>query len=290
MAERLKKSQQELDGLNRDLSRRMEEKTREVTEHMRTLELAERLAALGKVASGVAHEINNPLGIIINRIECIEADAGQLGVPPDLARDLQAIRLQAERILRVTRSMLSLSSGTAPTFKAIEVACVIRSCLAISSERMGARDVRLLSDCEPDACPVMGDRDRLETVILNLLNNAIDAVQNVTGRERRVDIHCRTVKQNGETWITVTVEDNGPGIPSKLKNRIFEPFFTTKPTGEGHGLGLFLCHTIVSEHRGRIDVAETGAGTAVTVWLPAWPGAETRLQEQTWSQQEKFSS
>ena len=291
MAEQLRKSQEDLEGLNRDLARRMEEKTQEVAEHLRTVELAERLAALGKVASGVAHEINNPLGIIINRIECIEAEAAQLQVPDGLVRDLQTIRLQAERILRVTRSMLSLSRGTAPTFKPIELTAVVRSCLVMASERTAARDVRLTCEFDPDVLPVMGDRDRLETVILNLVNNAVDAVQNrMAGQGGHVSVQCRTLRNADGAGVVIRVEDNGPGIPAKLRDRIFEPFFTTKPSGEGHGLGLFLCHTIVAEHRGRIGVAETTTGTAVTVWLPALLGMDATAKESTWDRQKEYSS
>lgn len=290
MADHLQKSQQELDSLNRDLARRMEEKTHEVAEHMRALELTERLAALGNVASGIAHEINNPLGIIINRIECMEAEARQMSVPDELIRDLQAIRIQAERILRVTRSMLSLSRGAAPTFKPVDVTTVIHSCLAMSAERMEARHVRLLCELARDVLPVMGDRDRLETVILNLVNNAVDAVQNRSERDGRVSVRCRTIKNADGTWVMIEVDDNGPGIPAKLRDRIFEPFFTTKPTGEGHGLGLFLCHAIVAEHRGRIELAETESGALFKVLLPVLPGAESFQKETAWSRQAKSLS
>jgi signal transduction histidine kinase len=290
MADHLQRSQQELDTLNQDLARRMEERTHEVAEHMRALELTERLAALGNVASGIAHEINNPLGIIINRIECMEAEASQMAVPHELVRDLQAIRSQAERILRVTRSMLSLSRGAAPTFKPIDVTTVIRSCLAMSAERMEARRVRLLCDLDRDVLPVMGDRDRLETVILNLVNNAVDAVQNRPEGDGRVSVQCRTIRNDTGNWVMIEVEDNGPGIPPKLRDRIFEPFFTTKPTGEGHGLGLFLCHAIVAEHRGRIELAETESGALFKVLLPVLPGTESLQKETAWSQQAKSLS
>ena len=290
MADHLQKSQEELDSLNRDLARRMEEKTHEVAEHMRALELTERLAALGNVASGIAHEINNPLGIIINRIECMEAEARQVSDPDELIRDLQAIRIQAERILRVTRSMLSLSRGTAPTFKPVDVATVIRSCLAMSAERMEARKVRLQCDLDGDALPVMGDRDRLETVILNLTNNAVDAVQNRSEGEGRVLVRCRTIKNAEGDWVMIEVEDNGPGIPPKLRDRIFEPFFTTKPTGEGHGLGLFLCHAIVAEHRGRIELTESESGARFRILLPVLPGTQPHQKEVAWSRQAKSLS
>src|SRR5581483_1700991 len=128
----------------------------------------------------------NPLGILLNRIECIEAEAAQAPLPEELARDLAAIRGQAERILRVTRSMLSLSRGAATTLKPLDVNCVVRSALAVAAERAQAQRVRVEPVLAPDLPPIMGDRDRLETVVLNLVNNAIDAVRGAGGAGRVV--------------------------------------------------------------------------------------------------------
>ncbi|HXF93725.1 MAG TPA: ATP-binding protein [Nitrospiraceae bacterium] len=281
MADRLKASRAELETLNRTRACRVDEKTQEAAAQMRKLELTERLAALGKVASGIAHEINNPLGIIINRIECMEAEAAQLPLPADVMRDLQAIRAQAERILRVTRGMLTLSRHAATTFKPIDVACVIRTALAVAAERVAARGVRLDSIIEADLPPVMGDRDRLETVLLNLVNNAVDAAQEGPG-PAVVTVTADRVRNRQDDWVTVRVSDTGPGIPEELMERVFDPFFTTKPIGEGHGLGLFLAHGIVTEHRGRIEVANGGPGAVFTVWLPALPSPETSEQDLQW--------
>lgn len=139
MADRLKASRVELETLNADLARRVEEKTAEVTEHLKQLQFAERLATLGKVASGIAHEINNPLGIILNRIECMEVEAAQLGVSEEQQRDLLAIRTQADRISRVTKSMLALSRGAATVLKPMDVNCVLRACIEASKERAAAK-------------------------------------------------------------------------------------------------------------------------------------------------------
>ncbi len=280
MAANLQQSRAELEALNQELARRVEEKTAEVASQMRKLELSERLAALGKVASGVAHEINNPLGIIVNRIECMEAEATDWPLPQDVARDLAAIRAQAERISRVTQSMLSLSRGAATTLKPIDLNCLIRSTLTVAGERVSARGLTIESVLDPALPPVMGDRVRLETVVLNLINNAIDAVQSLGG-EGRIRVESgRAPTAEGE-WVTVRVLDNGPGIPAAMLGRIFDPFFTTKPAGQGNGLGLFLSYAIVAEHRGRLEAANGGPGAILTVSLPALGGA-TQEQESGW--------
>lgn len=289
MADRLKTSRGELERLNEDLARRVEEKTREITKHMQSLELAERLATLGKVASGIAHEINNPLGIILNRIECMETDAARLPMPAEVSRDLTTIRSQAERISRVTKSILTFSRGTVSTLKPVEVNAVVRSCVGIAGERLSALSVRLECALAQSLPPVMGDRDRLETVILNLVNNAIDAVS-AQGSNGLVTVGTTTVQMDGQPWVQVTVSDNGPGIPNEIIARVFDPFFSTKPAGQGTGLGLFLTYGIVADHRGKIEVGNGEPGAFFSVILPT-VGRRTGMEEEArWESQAKYSS
>lgn len=288
MADRLMASRTELEGLNKDLARRVEEKTQEVTRHMRSLELAERLATLGKIASGIAHEVNNPLGIILNRIECMEADAARSPIPDAVRRDLLAVKVQAERISRVTKSILAFSRGSVSTLKPIDLNCVVRSCVGIASERVSALSVELESRLAPLLPPVMGDRDRLETVVLNLINNAIDAV-NLLGKDGIVTVRTRPMQMDGRLGVELTVSDNGPGIPSEIIGRVFDPFFSTKPAGQGTGLGLFLAYGIVVDHRGRIEVKNGETGAQFAVALPAvWCDALVE-EEGIWESQGKFS-
>ena len=286
MADRLKASRAELEALNQDLTSRVEEKTAEVTRHLRKLELSERLATLGKVATGIAHEINNPLGIILNRIECIEAEATQMPLPEDLARDLAAIRAQGERISRVTKSMLALSRGAATTLKPIDLNCVLRASLTAAGERVAVHGVRIDSALDPELPPVMGDRDRLEIVMLNLLNNAIDAVQGCNGQGIVTVRSARRFTDEGE-WVEVTVSDNGPGIPDEVLDRIFDPFFTTKEASQGTGLGLFLSYGIVSDHRGRLEVKNRAVGAEFSVSLPALTTVPERPKGTLWESREK---
>ncbi|MFO0699816.1 MAG: cache domain-containing protein [Nitrospira sp.] len=288
MADRLKASRAELEGLNKDLTRRVEEKTQEITKHMRSLELAERLATLGKVASGIAHEINNPLGIILNRIECMEADAARSPISAEVRRDLLAVKAQAGRISRVTKSILTFSRGSVSTLKPVDVNCIVRACSDMASERILALSVRLECSLAPSLPPVMGDRDRLETVILNLINNGIDAVsqERINGV---VTVRTRTAQMDGKPGIEVLVSDNGPGIPNDIIGRVFDPFFSTKPAGQGTGLGLFLAYGIVSDHRGRIEAKPGETGALFVVALPALGYGTKEDEGAIWESQEKSS-
>ena len=288
MADRLQASRNELEGLNRDLARRVEEKTKEVTRHMRNLELAERLATLGKVASGIAHEINNPLGIILNRIECMEADSVRSPIPVEVRRDLLAVKAQAERISRVTKSILTFSRGSVSTLKPVDINCVVRSCIGIASERVSALSVGLECILDPLLPPVMGDRDRLETVILNLINNGIDAVSSL-GVDGAVTVRTRAGQMDGRSGVEVIVSDNGPGIPSEILGRVFDPFFSTKPAGQGTGLGLFLAYGIVGDHRGRIEAKNGEAGALFVVALPAVGYRTASDEEGIWESQARYS-
>ena len=287
MADRLRASRQELESLNTELTHRVEDKTAEITRQMRKLELSERLATLGKVASGIAHEINNPLGIILNRIECMEADAAQSNVPDEVARDLVTIRAQAERISRVTRSILTFSRGTVSMLKPLDLNCVARTCVAMAGERMTGLSVRIDMDLAPGLSPVMGDRDRLETVLLNVINNAIDAVT-ACGDQGVVTVRTACVQITGEEWVQISISDNGPGVPPAIVDRIFDPFFTTKPAGQGTGLGLFLSYGIVSDHRGRIEVRNNNVGAVFEIYLPAVSLGESVHEGAPWGLQEKF--
>lgn len=289
MAERLQASRAELEGLNEALARRVEEKTREITRHMRSLELAERLATLGKVASGIAHEINNPLGIILNRLECMEADASGSLLPGEVRRDLLAVRAQAERILRVTRSILTFSRGTVTTLKPVDINGVVRSCVGIASERVSALSVGLESITASSLPLVMGDRDRLETVILNLINNGIDAVSPL-GANGLVSVRTRLAQVDGRAGVQIIVSDNGPGISNEIIDRVFDPFFSTKPAGQGTGLGLFLTYGIVSDHRGSIEVKNLSTGAIFSVLLPAVGCSSEGEEERVWVSLEKSSS
>ncbi|BFU95190.1 MAG: hypothetical protein NTNFB02_19120 [Nitrospira sp.] len=283
MADRLKTSRSELEALNVDLARRVEEKTAEATEHMKRLQFAERLATLGKVASGIAHEINNPLGIILNRIECMEVEAAHLPLSEEQRRDLLALRTQADRILRVTKSMLALSRGSATVLKPMDLNCVLQSCIEASKDRAAVKDVRIEAALSPGLPPIMGDRDRIETVMLNLINNALDAAREGT-QPGCVTVRSEESRGKEGDLVVVRISDTGPGIPEEMLGRIFDPFFTTKDEGQGTGLGLFLSYGIVADHRGRLEIENGRRGAVASVFLPALVPVSESHQEAGWEQ------
>lgn len=217
----------------------------------------------------------------------MEADAAQSNVPDEVARDLVTIRSQAERISRVTRSILTFSRGTVSMLKPLDLNCVARTCVAMAGERMTGLSVRIGMDLAPVLSPVMGDRDRLETVLLNVINNAIDAVT-ASGEQGVVTIRTARVQINGDEWVQISISDTGPGVPSAIADRIFDPFFTTKPAGQGTGLGLFLSYGIVSDHRGRIEVRNDSVGAVFDIYLPAVGLGESVHEGAPWGLQEKF--
>lgn len=216
----------------------------------------------------------------------MEADAAQAGVPEQVGRDLVTIRTQAERISRVTRSILTFSRGTVSMLKPLDLNCVARTCVAMAGERVAALAVRIDAQLAPEVSPVMGDRDRLETVLLNLINNAIDAVTGFDG-QGIITVSTARVPIDGDEWVRISVSDNGPGVPTAILDRIFDPFFTTKPAGHGTGLGLFLSYGIVSDHRGRIEVRNNAVGAVFDVYLPAVEFGNRVHEGASWGLQEK---
>ena len=158
---------------------------------------------------------------------------------------------------------------------------MIRSSLAVAGERPSSKGITIAADLAETLFPVMGDRVKLETVILNLVNNAIDAVQPL-GKQGHITVQSRGSKQAGGDMVTITVRDNGPGIPRDTIDHVCEPFFTTKPAGEGNGLGLFLTCGIIAEHRGRLDVDNGETGAVFTVHLPALGEVTNTNEESVW--------
>jgi PAS domain S-box-containing protein len=224
----------------------------------------DRLASIGRLAAGVAHEIGNPL----TGIACVAQNLPFDMDPAVVEERAELIVEQTRRIDRIVRSLVSFSHAgvgaaaeDAPSvsepFKVRDAVEEAMDLVRLSRQARGVESINLCSD----GLLVEGDRNKLIQVFVNLLTNACDASS--TGA--RVEVSAR--RQNGETRIAVA--DSGAGIPEAVRDRIFEPFFTTKVAGEGTGLGLSLVYSIVREHRGSVEVTSTeGVGTTITVVLP----------------------
>jgi PAS domain S-box-containing protein len=233
---------------------------------------AARLSALGMMAGGVAHEINNPLGIIHALASDLRDMVKEEGsVPPELvARNSARIRETADRIARIVKSLRQISrEGSRDKLRPARVGKVMEATLAICRERFKANAVKLLL---PQAIPELSVPCRevqIEQILLNLLQNAFDAVAEQPG-EKWVRLNIQSTEES----VIFSVTDNGPGISEELQTHIMEPFFTTKPIGKGTGLGLSLSKSIAEEHGGKLEYSEDHGHTCFSLVLPLAREAE----------------
>jgi PAS domain S-box-containing protein len=231
-----------------------------------------RLSALGMMAGNIAHEINNPVGIIhalaSNLIDMVEQEEG---APPDLVvRNGRRIRETAERISGIVKSLLQISrEGSSDRFFPTRISKILDETLEICRARFRSNGVKLILPAEVPELSVSCREVQIAQVLLNLLQNAFDAVVDQKGeRWVRVDVTPH------DDSVEISVTDSGPGIPPELRPRIMEPFFTTKPVGKGTGLGLSLSKTIAEEHGGRLEFGEDHGRTRFSLSLPMVKQAE----------------
>jgi two-component system NtrC family sensor kinase len=226
------------------------------------LQRASRMAALGTLAIGVAHEIATPLGVIAGRAEQLVPRAGD----DRTRRGLQAILEQVKRIDEVIRGLLGLARGVAPAGEQVEPRAVVDAAVALVEHRFKKAGVPLRREVAPALPAISGDARLIEHALVNLLLNACDACR--AGGEVVVRVSAR--HDPPQRQVVFTVADTGAGISEADLSRVVEPLFTTKPVGEGTGLGLAIAREIVSSHRGELALGPGPAGgTVVTVWLPA---------------------
>jgi signal transduction histidine kinase len=224
--------------------------------------IAQRLAATGKLAAGLAHEINNPLGGMRNAVRAL----GRGDLPAE--RQTLYLGLLEDGLARIELIVKRFLSFTprAPDARSIDLVDVVERSIALAEHRIEQADCELQVRLpERGTAVVFGDATELQQVVLNLLLNAADALGSHEGRRRvRVDVG----RHEGEVLVRVT--DTGPGIPQADQDRCFDMFFTTKGVGEGTGMGLAVAHTIVTNHGGSIKlVSRPGEGAAFTIYLPS---------------------
>ena len=238
---------------------------------------ADRLTALGTLAAGVAHEINNPLAYVILNLQYLIRELprfqGNSGHLSRLFERLGEARHGVERVSTIVRDLRTLSRTDPDQRALVNLERVLRTALRVAGSHIDGR-AQVIEQYE-DVPPVEGSAARLEQVFLNLLVNAAQALPPETAQTNQIKV---TMRSAGERHVTVEVRDNGLGIPPELIDRVFDPFFTTKPTGLGTGLGLPICHSIVKSLGGEIGVESSpGDGTVFRVTLPARPQATKLL-------------
>jgi two-component system NtrC family sensor kinase len=231
---------------------------------------SQRLAAIGELAAGIAHEINNPLAIIRQEAELIQfflKKHPSLGPEEigELQGALREIISQVDRSAEITRNLLDFARKRDPVLQGVEVNKLIEDMARLVEKEARLKGIQIIRQYDPELPLIFSDAPQLRQVILNLLTNAAHAI----GKDGRITV---TTCTSGEDAIAVTVADTGCGIPPEDLEKIFDPFFTTKPPGQGTGLGLSICHGIILRLCGRITVdSRVGAGAAFTITLPLLP-------------------
>jgi PAS domain S-box-containing protein len=240
------------------------------------LEQTERLVTIGQMAAGVAHEINNPLNAIVGMAELLCEDLEDEGAK----RMAEHIREQALRIGRITKNLLTFARPRPQEFAPVDINDVVREVVEMKSYQLRSNNIAVVLNLTEPLPKVLGDKLQLQQVLLNLINNAEDAMSEQGGGTLSI-----TTEQAGG-FVRLIVEDTGKGIPPELLPHIFDPFFTTKPVGKGTGLGLAIVYGIVTGHGGRIWAENKPEGGAkFVVELPVALQAE--IQSQTLTEKRK---
>ncbi len=257
----LRKSNDEIGVLSEsfnEMSLKMEEdieKLKQMNEHMLR---ADRLAAMGTLAAGVAHEINNPLASMSSMIQSIRRE---VDLDADTAEQLEIVSTQIDRIAGVTKALTDFSR-TRPTMKrAVRIEDVLDSALQLAAYDAAFSRLETVSQIPQDLPEIWADPDQLQQVFLNLLLNARDAMPD--GGSISINVRLERNK------IVIEIEDSGTGMDANILSKAFTPFYTTKPAGTGTGLGLAVCYGIITSHDGDIELtSEENDGTKATIILP----------------------
>jgi signal transduction histidine kinase/ligand-binding sensor domain-containing protein len=261
----------------RELEKRVDARTGElraalerVAQSERSVRIAERMASIGTLAAGVAHEINNPLAFLCANVDFALQELRDVSTPFDASRvgeivsALSEASEGAQRVKVIVRDLKTFSRAEAGPPTSVDVRAVFETALNLSRNTLTQR-ARLVTDLQP-VPPVRGEEGRLAQVLVNLLVNAAQAV--APGAADRNEIHARCLTAE-DGWILAEVRDTGSGIAPENLQRIFDPFFTTKPVGVGTGLGLSICHGLISAMGGTIQVeSAVGKGTTFRIRLP----------------------
>ena len=266
-----------------DYSRHLESKIKNAMDRLRESQhiilRSEKLASIGKLASGVAHEVLNPVNIIGMHSQSWLRDTN---IEPKLRKSFEVIDEQVHRTARITDGLRRFSRQTEPERNRIDLHDLLSETLHLVAHELRLQEIDVVQDLESNLPEVLGDKDQLAQVFLNLLTNAQDAMPD--GGRLSLRGRCgipdglmaaggglgEKRSGNGDNGtVVISVEDTGEGIPEELLSKIFDPFFTTKSVDKGTGLGLSISHSIIEAHRGEIQVqSRINEGTVFTVRLP----------------------
>ncbi|OYT41275.1 MAG: hypothetical protein B6U86_02710 [Candidatus Altiarchaeales archaeon ex4484_43] len=256
----LTKAKEELEELNLHLEERIEERTRQLKEAQEQLIQSAKMATIGTLAGGIAHEINNPLGAILTNTQMLLMEVED----PDQRESLKLIEEGTRRCRDIVNTLLKYSrKPELDEFKSINLNDVINDACNLLQHQLNNENIKIKKEYTkiPD---IEGNANELQQVFTNLILNARDAIKRI---RKAGEIIIRTYQEDKS--VVAQVIDNGCGIPKENINKIFDPFFTTKDVGEGTGLGLAIAYKVIEKHNGRIDVSSNvGKGATFTIKLP----------------------
>jgi two-component system NtrC family sensor kinase len=259
MVRELSRANQELRQWAENLESKVEERTTQLRAMQGSLIQTEKLAAIGKLAAGVAHEINNPLTGILTNSSLMLQD-----LPTDDPRrdDLQIVVDETLRCRKIVKGLLDFSRQTKPQKQVVDLNGVLQDVFDLVRNQASFRDIEIETELDYNLPPVMADRDQMRQVVLNIVLNAAEAMPNGGKIRASTSLAAKT------NQVQICIQDTGSGIPDEIKNKLFEPFFTTKKTGTG--LGLAIAYGIMERHKGTISVdSAPGRGTTMTLRIPA---------------------
>ncbi len=249
---------------NEELEHKVIERTRELKMAQDQLVQSEKLASIGQLASGVAHEINNPIGVILGFAQVL---CKRVKDDDPLYKPLQSIEREALRCKAIVHNLLDFARRTTPSLQPLDVNRVLETTCELVNHQLTGQGTTLVKAYDPGLPTIMGDANQLQQVFTNLIMNAHQAMHD--GGELRI-----TTRQLGDE-VHVLFADTGAGISRDNLKRIFDPFFTTKEVGQGTGLGLSVSYGIIQNHGGTIEVeSKSGVGSVFVVRLPVSHGAE----------------
>jgi signal transduction histidine kinase len=262
----------EMRFLHRDLRRQNDNLELQIQERTHQLLEAEKLATMGNLLAGVAHELNSPLSVILGQVGLFS----QTGVDPKARSRVKDIGEAAERCVRIVRSFLTMARRHPPERGHVSLNHLLQEAVELLSFELRIASVEIVYDLERELPLAWADGHQLKQVIVNLVTNARQAVQD-SAPPRQLRLATRYDERRSS--VRIEVADSGPGIPAEIRPRVFEPFFTTKPDGEGTGLGLALARGIVEGHGGTIEIESApGEGARFVISLPV--GAPPEPQEE----------
>lgn len=255
----------------RGANRTIERQHKELTQVNQQLLQAAKLASVGLFADGIAHEINNPAGILIARADYLASTADEMALPPSVREDIKVIRHHATRVSEIVRHLLVFSRPALLNKESTDLSSIVKCTLDLLQSKLCSRNIELHSSYAESLPPIQAAPDRLEQVFINIVNNAVDAMP--TGGQ----LNIKTGMEDGSK-VYVRFADTGEGIAEGHMRNIFDPFFTTKRPGKGTGLGLAVSYGVIRDHGGTIDVeSEPGIGSTFIVRLPLEDRGEAEL-------------